>query len=434
LIKPDQHINNILRQKFQNFEPEPPGHVWANIEKTLDAEKSFLVRNIIYVAAGILVIILLSAGYFSFYSTSNTMETEQFYLVMEKQNNIETTKVVIEEEQNDKSTVTDIETISEDKLLVEPVITAENNEIIVSETQEKEISEGENLNMFTLKKGFNETAVNANIDNMNKLSITSIYSLSYGQPYSSKGDDIFAVSKDNNKTNSGHWENTFFISPEFSLTNHDSITILNSYSIGMEASRYFNDNWFVRFGINASYTGDRGFAKIDYISNDLMGTYDDVYDVSFDTINGIITPYYHTKSVEVWDSIRHISVSEVTNRYLFAQVPVLLGYKNSIGQFNWYVYSGPAIGFQIAKWIDEPSVDGKEIEILDLNNKLPIRSTINYQLWIGGGIEYKLGQKSSLVIEPSYRYYFQSLYSDADYKFNTSGFALRFGFNYKLGH
>lgn len=165
-----------------------------------------------------------------------------------------------------------------------------------------------------------------------------------------------------------------------------------------------------------------------------MGTYDDVYNVTFDTMGGNVTPIYHTKTVEIWDSIQQIGVSGVTNNYLFAQIPVLLGYKNKIGQLNWYVYGGPALGFQIGKWLEEASIEGKDIEIIDLDNKLPIRSTVNYQLWLGGGIEYKLNYKSSIVIEPSYRYYFKSLYSDSDYKFNTSSFALRIGFNYKIGN
>ena len=291
-----------------------------------------------------------------------------------------------------------------------------------------------NDDMFGLKPGFNLDNRTEDLGYMNNLSLTMISASGFGQlylgPYISKSS--FTVPDETRKSTS-HWENTIFISPEFSLTNLDSITILNSYSLGVEPSRYFNENWFIRFGLNLNFSGDRGFAKIDYVSNDLMGTYNDVYDVTFDTTGGVVTPIYHTKTVEVWDSIRHIAVSEVTNRYLFAQFPVLLGYKNKIGQLNWYAYAGPAIGLQIAKWIDEPKVEFEDIEIIDLKNNLPLRATVNYQLWVGAGIEYKLGANTSIVIEPSYRHAFKSLYSDEKYKFSTSGFALRLGFNYKIG-
>ena len=74
----------------------------------------------------------------------------------------------------------------------------------------------------------------------------------------------------------------------------------------------------------------------------------------------------------------------------------------------------------------------EDVEIINLDNKLPLRATINYQIWVGAGIEYKLGSNSSIVIEPLFKHYFKSLYSETAYKVHTSGFALRIGFNYKI--
>ncbi len=435
-------MNEILRQKFQNFEPEPPMHIWENIEKSLDAKKGFFIGSVKYYAAAILILALIPIAYFGFYSNSgntnlsdyNQQEVSNNQLVVEKEKaEDKITKILVEEETvNDgKETINNIEPI--DKEIKSPAADESKNNAEAFLIKESETNKVEDLELMKLEEGFKVQSNNFKVESLNSLSITNIYSISYGDPYS-KSSDIFKGFSMDTKTNNGHWENTIFISPEFSLTNLDSVSILNSYSIGVEPSRYFNENWFVRFGLNISVTGDKGFAKIDYISNEFMGTYDDVYDVTFDTIDGIITPNYHTKTVEIWDSIRHISVSEVTNRYLFAQVPALLGYKNKLGKLNWYVFGGPAIGFQIAKWIDEPIVDGENIEIIDLNNTLPLRSTINYQIWVGAGIEYKLGGNSSIVIEPLFKHYFKSLYSETGYKVNTSGFALRIGYNYKIGY
>ncbi len=442
-------MSEILRQKFQNFEPEPPMHIWENIEKSLDAKKGFFIGSVKYYAAAILILALIPIAYFGFYSNSgntnlsdyNQQEVSNNQLVVEKEKaEDKITKILVEKEtvsdeketvSDDKETINNVEPI--DKKIKSPAAEESNNNAEAFLTKGSETNKVENLELMKLEEGFMVQSNDFKVESLNSLSITSIYSISYGDPYS-KSSDVFKGFSMDTKTNNGHWENTIFISPEFSLTNLDSVSILNSYSIGVEPSRYFNENWFVRFGLNISVTGDKGFAKIDYISNEFMGTYDDVYDVTFDTIDGIITPNYHTKTVEIWDSIRHISVSEVTNRYLFAQVPALLGYKNKLGKLNWYVFGGPAIGFQIAKWIDEPIVDGENIEIIDLNNTLPLRSTINYQIWVGAGIEYKLGGNSSIVIEPLFKHYFKSLYSETGYKVNTSGFALRIGYNYKIGY
>jgi len=440
----DPHINNILREKFDSFRPVPPAHVWAGIEKSLDADKGFFVGNSKYYAAALLLAILIPIAYFGFqlskngtvsYTNINKTEAavENKVVTVDINNNSQTTTVsnneVEEPVTNNSTTDESAETTINQPADVNSVEDNTTKDAITNKSQQVS-----NDNMFGLKPGFNLENRVEDLEYMNNLSLTMISSTDFGQlylnPYPSKSS--IKIPEETRKSTS-HWENTIFISPEFSLTNLDSITILNSYSLGVEPSRYFNENWFIRFGLNMNFSGDRGFAKIDYVSNDLMGIYDDVYDVTFDTTGGVVTPIYHTKTVEVWDSIRHIVVSEVTNRYLFAQLPVLLGYKNKIGQLNWYAYAGPAIGLQIAKWIDEPSVEFEDIEIIDLENNLPLRATVNYQLWVGAGIEYKLGANTSIVIEPSYRYAFKSLYSDEKYKFSTSGFALRLGFNYKIG-
>jgi len=228
------------------------------------------------------------------------------------------------------------------------------------------------------------------------------------------------------------WEYAVLASPEFSINSMDSVTILSSYSLGIEPIKYINNHWFIRSGINVAFNGDKGFAKVDYKSNDMMGTYDDVVNVTFDSIGGEMVTIYHTKTVEVWDSVRHIVISEITNRYLYANIPALLGYKNKVGNLNWYVYAGPAVGLQLTKWIDKPMSNTENINIIELDNKLPIRANINYQLWLGGGLEYNVNKKYSLVLEPTYKHYFKSLYNNSDYKINTSGFALRFGVNIKF--
>ena len=464
--KPNQHINDLLRQRFENFEPIPPEHIWENIEKSMDTKPGFFSGNRKYFTSVLFLFALIPIIYFSFNSNYIPLfSTGSNHLKINnaKSNIIADVSIITVNEDfiehNTNINNTESSTVSFEKKIINPketTITDEthktnNTELIISETrtlddskykvaqeeitnptQQNKTENFDVLKIFELKESFSKPTNNLTIHSLNNLNLRVICSNNYGQTYSKNFNDVFkGVSKDK-KNNNGHWENTIYISPEFSLTNLDSVTILNSYSIGVEPSRYFNENVFLRFGLNFSFSGDKGFAKIDYRSNELMGTYEDVYNVTFDTLGGNVTPIYHTKTVEVWDSIQQIGVSEVTNKYLFAQIPVLLGYKNKIGKLNWYVYGGPALGFQIGKWIEKPGIDGKDITILNLDNKLPLRSTINYQLWLGGGIEYKLNKKYSIVIEPSYRYYFKSLYSDSDYKFNTSSFALRIGFNFKI--
>jgi hypothetical protein len=463
LIKNDEHINELLRQKFENFEPAPPMKVWESIEKELDAKPGFFTGKSKFYAPILLAFALIPVAYFSFFagSTSIKLANESKQILNNEVTIIaDASRIVTNENLEENNRIQESANNTTEKLKplneidADFVQTSTNTNIADNKTLEfnkSNLNQTENIlkepttqtkleknnktehfGLFKLDDGFAVQTNKHNIASLIALNINNISLNSFGQAYSISNTDVFKDVSSKKKHKTGHWENTIFLSPEFSLNNLDSVTILNSYSIGVEPSKYFNDNLFIRFGLNLSFSGDKGFAKIDYRSNELMGTYDDVYNVTFDTLGGNVTPIYHTKTVEVWDSIQKIGISEVTNRYLFANLPVLLGYKNKIGNLNWYVYGGPAIGFQVSKWIDEPSINGEDITILNLDNKLPLRSSINYQLWLGAGVEYKLSNKYSIVLEPSYKYYFKSLYNDENYKFNTSAFAFRLGFNYKI--
>jgi hypothetical protein len=243
------------------------------------------------------------------------------------------------------------------------------------------------------------------------------------------GEKAIGSPKTKQHPKSHNWSSFIGISPEFVVTPFDSITVLNSYALNYEPIYFINKHLFVRFGIGVTSAHDRGFAKLDYISNDLMGTYNDVYNVTFDSIDGQVVPTYFTKTVEVWDSIRHLSVSEVTNRYVYVQVPVLIGYyhqsKNS--GLNWYFYGGPALNVQVGKAIDTPHPAEKDIEIIRFQNKLPERSTTYFQLWLGAGVEYKVSDQFSVAIEPGYRYYLNSIYNQQEYNKPISAFTLRVG-------
>ncbi|PIY30964.1 MAG: hypothetical protein COZ08_09970, partial [Bacteroidetes bacterium CG_4_10_14_3_um_filter_42_6] len=165
------------------------------------------------------------------------------------------------------------------------------------------------------------------------------YSFHQSQKVGKGGDKNLDLVKNVLTIKPHNWSSFVGVSPEFVTTTFDSVTLINTYSVNYEPIFHLNKQFFLRFGIGVSYARDRGFAKLDYISNDLMGTYNDVYNVTFDSLNGQVVPTYYTKTVEVWDSIRHLVISEVTNRYIYVQVPVLVGYfhQGNHSSFNWYL-------------------------------------------------------------------------------------------------
>ncbi len=440
----DKHINDILRRKFQGFEVTPPPEVWENIEKELD-KPSFFSSKSGYITIIALLILIVPLSYFG---TDNTSKHKTFNAQMAQLNVARNAIGVSAVDEKGVSTEEYVKPANGAKnigqaLEITETYKSRGNAIAVviaksvdSEESRSQIEVVENkgdatINKFIdLKQGFDISKPSQMLP-LRSLSLSNT-SIDLSDLPLAFDDEILKTLSESQKKKT-FWEYSILLSPEFSLNDMDSVRALNSISAGLEPTKYLNKHWFVRSGINISFTGDKGFAKVDYISNDLMGTYDDVYDVTFDTAGGVVTPVYHTKTVEVWDSVRHIKVSEVTNRYLYAQVPVLLGYKSAVGNFNIYLFAGPAVGFQLAKWIDTPLSNSEGLEIINLDNRLPVRSNVNFQLWIGGGLEYNISKRYSLVMEPAFKHYFKSLYSDSEYKINTSGFALRFGVNIKIG-
>jgi len=188
----------------------------------------------------------------------------------------------------------------------------------------------------------------------------------------------------------------------------------------------------MRFGAGISYVSDRGFANVDYLSSDYMGSYDSVINVTFEEVGGELYPIYHTKEVEIWDSIRHLTITEVTNNYYYLQFPLMFGYHNSTNKIKWYFYGGPAMNISIHEQIDDPKATIEYIEVIDLENRLPHRADYSLQLWVGAGIDFRIGQKFSLAFEPNYRYYFEPVYKENNYKTALSGLGLRLGLVYKL--
>lgn len=423
MVNDENNINEFLRNKFLDHQVTPPPVVWNNIERKLFISSLFSTRNISLAIIALLLIALPITYYILDYSdTENQNKTE----------------IVQQSEDKNKSTLLDKEQVDESVIANEETSDNRNSDsettvvIVLNNNKADNIDkEDKTVNIIKLEEGFVAEEEHPDLINaLASVSLTSENTDISDLPLENQDETVNTLTDIQKKTT--FWEYSVLASPEFSLTNMDSVSIMNSISLGIEPMKYLNNHWFIRSGINVSYNGDKGFAKVDYMSNDMMGTYDDVVNVTFDSIGGEMLTVYHTKTVEVWDSVRHIVVSEITNRYLYANIPALIGYKSEIGKLNWYVYAGAAVGLQLTKWIDKPLANTEDINIIELDNKLPLRSNINYQLWLGCGLEYNLDKRYSLVLEPTYKYFFKSLYDNSDYNINTSAFALRFGVNIKF--
>ncbi len=446
----NKHIDQIIREKFDAFTPSPPDHIWAGIEKGISAKPSvFLLwnRRTITISAIVLLAIITSIILFKPISTGTSDNDYQIKLTEESITlNIDNDDVTSGSEKVIDDS--DIESITSDPIIIEtgnPLVSEEQfsgtNNTSSVESNVKQPTSGKLNNSSTISEQTNQGSTNINrldIIKMKKSAFVEpeIYSNNYkpkNRDFAQPLQDEILIDSKITQSNS-RWRIGYYIAPELSISDFDSVQILNSYTLSVEPTYFFNDHWFVRFGLGLSYVRDRGFANMSYLTNEYMGSYDDVYDITFDTISGNIIPVYHTKTVEVWDTVRHVSVSEVTNKYIYLQIPALFGYyHNKPGSnISWYLFGGPAFNIKIGSWIDDPKPEDKDADIIDLQNKLPIRSNNYFQLWLGAGLEYEVNKKISIAFEPGYRYYFKSIYSNPYNATSSSGFSLRVGMVYNL--
>lgn len=429
-----KHIDTIIREKFETFAPSPPAHIWTGIEKGMRPKpyvrffgsQRFIATSAIVLLATIASILFIDINYFATSDNKpmqNTLPEET--MVPTSVNNevvpdVEETEEVAVRKENTKTTNPSGLIVGQPTII--PVVAKTNKTIPVTEQPVQYSSNNDWPGIVKMKKS------------------VFVCPEIYGHEHNPKNRDIVHSLPDEikidlkNNVPCPRWKTGFYVSPELSISDFDSVQTLNSYTLSIEPSYFINNHWFVRFGVGFSFVRNRGFARINYITNEYMGSYDDVYDITFDTVSGNVTPIYHTKTVEVWDSVRHISISEVTNRYVYLQIPALFGYFNKKpgSRIGWYFMAGPAFNLKIGSWIDDPKLEENDADIVDLQNNLPVRSNNYFQLWLGAGLEYEVNNKLSVAVEPGYRYYFKSIYRAPYNATSSSGFALRVGLVYSL--
>ena len=210
------------------------------------------------------------------------------------------------------------------------------------------------------------------------------------------------------KRESAQWSLGAYFTPEVVIFPQDNVQNQSSYHIDFTASVSFND-FIIESGIGMNFSKDDGAYKYDY--QQYLGTYDDVYLVTFDsTANGVI-PTYHTQPVDVYDSVREI-FRPTKNRYTYLEIPLLFGIRKQVNRLSWVIKAGPAIDLLI----HEKSGDQGEAEkdrLTLIESEQPKRVQAYWQLMFSAGVNYKLGKNFSLAFEPVFRYYLMSGYERA---------------------
>lgn len=184
----------------------------------------------------------------------------------------------------------------------------------------------------------------------------------------------------------------------------------NDYSLevvaAVERSRFILEG-----GIGGNYSTESAKYEINYTSYDSIGYYINVNSFSIDPDNPD-SLILETSLKSIYDSIDHIRIEENTNKYVYLQLPVRLGYRVlQTNRLSLDVKLGVLFSVQLYKDIPGSTFQASDAENLEVTRQYPDRLKTNWQYTAGIGLNYQVSKNINLYLEPYYRQYINSVYS-----------------------
>lgn len=432
----NNEFDQIFRDKLHPHEMMPPEHVWAGVQAAglSTAAKSSQWK---YWAAASVFLLLFSFGGYLY--LDKDMENDSSLILEEtaaptpspettiaQESPVETTNIseispqsqpiIISEKETpspkiEKQIITQVEEMvfEEDILETESFITPDHRQD--PQPESLSASPAETIAMETNTA----PALEAKVQNAK--------SSKAGRDFFDD-DAIAEITAGHN--NAKHWELGLQFSPEW-ITLPENENNIQSYGIDLSATYFFNNNWFGETGLGVSFSKDDGLYSVEYEEAVFKGSYADVYEVTFDTINGEIMPTYHTKEVNVYDTVDKVAVSQNKNAYVYLNIPISFGYGGQLGKkFSYYAKMGINNSFRIYQDIPEPQLEGNIVKQEAVYHK---RTSWNMQAQMNVGINYHISPQFLFGLEPNARYYVKSLVED-NKAGNPYGFGFKVGFKY----
>ena len=469
-----KHIDDLFRDKFKDFELDPPDHVWGNIKQQMHGSgnggngSNFKNGGIYGIS-----IILIVAGILSWYLLSSSTEDNK-QVPTTKNTQVEDTDYKSSTRMlainSDKEKVQDFSNITIDKTrknkkkqkirfdISEPAVVDEGKaSLLVHEnipeadysssnpqnnTGEIEyIADIASAGLVTPGSDKELLAIHSTTHNEVEIAdeIPTYDSESTSNSSDTEKENENIESEDGLETvpdlksdygHKGNWMFGIFFTPEMIFYPENNNLNNRSYALDVNAIYKFS-GYLLQSGLGINWVSDKGNSEIDY--NKYMGSYEDVYNVTFDTIGNELIPVYHAETVKVYDSIDRVSIMPTKSHYTYLQIPLLFGYGSVNKRFGWFVKGGPSLSIMIHKDISSSIMSGTEDKILRVENEIPSRINTNWQFVFAGGISYKLSNHLSFTAEPVFRYYLNSTYEKSKLNLkNPYSLGLRVGFLFEL--
>lgn len=441
-MKDYQHIDELIRQKFEGFEAAPPDSVWEKVRDQIgpDAPPPKGSHFTLPIITGLVILIGLVGLLLLIGRMESTMQVQAGTKDLQFDNSHLNTLLASSQQIADASSFENLNNTTpaastSDRILTNTSIPvrkpfdgqpAFTNELSSNEPQAVTSRQGikpvkkrlTNFSRFTMDgKTFNGELHEGSYHN-GELAARIVGKAGQDEDYVSSFKP--------------QWSIGFHFNPEVSFYSADDISNGLNYSIQVLPRVNFR-NFYIQSGLGMRTGGDRGNYLINY--NKYLGTYEDVYDITFDSTENGIVPTYHTQTVDVYDTVPYYSISESKARFSYLDIPILIGHEWNFNKISLFLHAGPSVSILLGRSSPEADYPDENIRILNESPQIPARDLVSWQVMAGAGFNYAFSDRVSFGLEPTFRYYLSNEYEKGS--MNTRhpySFGIRAGLIYHINH
>ncbi len=407
-------LTEVVKHKLADYEKQPPAHVWDNIHAQLNTVAparndglTEMFRKHWYVAVALAAAILLLLFVLSFAGDAGIYDNN----ILKSQSEFtEETKAQKSPRENSAS-ITEVAEIiipqGNKKLIKEKV-----NHPVIENTKTPIKEQRETVNPVNTLLAF----ASGQIPNKPPYSLPAkadfkVKSILKQLPAKNQDNQMIYTDTPASLSGNNNWAFGIYATPEMMYGHSQTNGGKPSYSADFAVMYKFND-YFLQSGLSFGSSDDNSNANISYMQTEFMGTYHDVYDVTFDTTGGgAPQPVYHTQEVEVYDTTEHFTTTVYTNSYRYLSLPLLMGYQQQISdKFSYSLKGGPMVSFMLEESSDF-AFNHENAHIQAIYNMPADRVTTNWQALISLGLQYRIHKQIHFAVEPRLKYYFNPVYN-----------------------
>jgi hypothetical protein len=221
-----------------------------------------------------------------------------------------------------------------------------------------------------------------------------------------------------------------YYTPEWMFNTLEGSKFISNF--GIEGTFHF-DRFSVRTGAGLSIGKGTNELIVEY--NDFLGAYNKLDSMQFtwdDPAQQFFPKYYMSKQ-EVYDSLMKLDYNKVIKRYTYLQIPLIMGYDfRQTDRISIGMRFGPVMSVLIASKQLSAEYDPGNKRIVSINDISPGQVSLNWQVMAGINTSIRLTKGLLLEVEPSVRYYFNSVYEKPDNSTRPWSFGVRAAFVIKL--